>query len=66
MTGEPTMPPSSAYTDSEMHDWFRWAEQHGSSFLRAVAEAAFVSDLKHYALLRPILLELKTQWSNRD
>jgi hypothetical protein len=49
----------SVYDDPELYDWVRWADQHGSSFLRAIAEAAFVSDLKHYALLRPVLLKLK-------
>jgi hypothetical protein len=50
--------PRSTYTDTELHDWLRWADEHGSSFLRAIAEAAFVADLKHYSLLRPVLLEL--------
>jgi len=56
----------SVYEDADLYDWLRWAEDaHASNFLRAIAEAAFIADLKHYALLRPILLELKTQWSNR-
>jgi len=57
------MPPCSAYTDPELHDWLIWAEENGSNFLRVIAEAAFVSDLKHYALLRPILLKLKADES---
>ena len=56
------MPPCSAYTDPELHDWLIWAEENGSSFLRAVAEAALFADLKNYALLCPILLELKKEW----
>jgi hypothetical protein len=50
---------TSAYTDEELHDWLRWASEHGSSFLRATAEAALLADLKNYNLLRPVLLELK-------
>ena len=40
----------------------RWAEENGSSFLKATAEAALIADLKHYNLLRPVLLELKKEW----
>ena len=46
----------------ELHDWLRWAEENGSSFLRTTAEAALLADLKHYNLLRPVLLELKKEW----
>lgn len=49
----------SAYFDSELHDWLRWADQHGSNFLRTIAEAALVADLKSYNVLRPVLLKLK-------
>ena len=52
----------SVYEDAELYDWLRWADQHGSGFLRAIAEAAFVADLKHYNLLRPVLVELKRAW----
>jgi len=62
MTGVPKVPLCSAYTDSELHDWLRWTDEHGTRFLCAIAEAAFIADLKHYALLRQILLELKTEW----
>ena len=48
--------------DEELHDWLRWAEENGSSFLKATAEAALIADLKHYHLLRPVLLELKKEW----
>jgi len=48
----------SAATDDELHDWLVWAEANGNIFLRAIAEAAFVSDLKLYALLRPTLVKL--------
>ena len=49
----------SAYTDPELHDWLIWAEENGSSFLRAIAEAALAADLKNYNVLRPTLLKLK-------
>jgi len=64
MTGVPKVPPCSAYTDGDLYDWLRWAEDaHGTNFLHAIAEAAFTADLKHYALLRPILLKLKADES---
>jgi hypothetical protein len=53
--------PRSASTDEELHDWLIWAREH-SSFLHAIAEAAFLSDLKHYRLLRPVLLNLKKMY----
>jgi hypothetical protein len=46
-------------TDDELQNWLRWELENGSSFLRAIAEAALVADLKHYNLLRPVLLGLK-------
>ena len=48
--------------DVELHDWIRWAEENGSSFLKATAGAALIADLRHYNLLRPLLLELKKEW----
>jgi hypothetical protein len=54
--------PHSATTDNELHDWLIWADEHGTSFLHAMAEAAFASDLKHYRLLRPVLLNLKKMY----
>lgn len=48
--------------DVELLDWLRWAEESGSSFLKVTAEAALIADLKHYNLLRPVLLELKKEW----
>ena len=55
----------SATNDPDLHDWLRWASESGEapSFDRAVAEAAFLADLPHYALLRPVLLELKRESS---
>lgn len=48
--------------DEELHDWLRWANETGSAFLRSITDAALAADLKHYNLLRPILLELKKEW----
>ena len=49
----------SAYTDSELRDWLRAVSENGSGFLRTIAEAAFLADLPHYAILRPALVKLK-------
>jgi hypothetical protein len=54
----------SASTDEELHDWLVWADEHGTSFLQAIAEAAFVSDLRDYYSLRPTLLKLKRMYRN--
>jgi hypothetical protein len=53
----------SASTDPDLRDWLRWAFQSGEapSFVRAIAEAAFLADLPNYSLLRPVLLELRRQ-----
>jgi hypothetical protein len=52
----------SAFTDEELHDWLVWADEHGTSFLHAIAEAAFVSDLRDYYSLRPTLVKLKRMY----
>lgn len=49
----------SAFTDPELCDWLRGAFEHGSSFLRAIAETAFLADTQAYRLLRPVLIKLK-------
>lgn len=48
--------------DDELRGWLRWAERNGSGFLRAIAEAALVSDLRHYNLIRPVLLKLREMY----
>jgi hypothetical protein len=62
-TVEHTTSPYSASTDAELRDWLRWASESGEvpMFVRTVAEAATIADLPDYALLRPVLLELKRQ-----
>jgi hypothetical protein len=54
----------SATTDPELEPWLRWACEDGNvpSFVRAIAEAAFMACLPDYQLLRPVLLELKRQY----
>ena len=49
----------SVYDDVELLDWLRWAHETGPSFLQTIAEAAFLTDLEDYKLLRPALLKLK-------
>jgi hypothetical protein len=51
----------SASTDPELADWLRWASESDevSTFVRTIAEAAFLADLPNYALLRPVLLKSK-------
>ena len=58
----------SANTDPDLRDWLRWASESGEapSFVRAIAEAAFIADLANYALLRPVLLELKRRNSDAN
>lgn len=56
--------PRSASADNELHEWLIWAREHGTSFLHAIAEAAFLSDLKHYRMLRPVLLNLRKMYPN--
>ncbi len=53
----------SVYDDPDLTDWLRWADESGEvpMFVQTVAEAAFLADLPHYALLRPVLLELKRE-----
>jgi hypothetical protein len=48
--------------DEELHDWLRGADEFGSGFLKAVAEAAMLADFRDYNRLRPVLLELKKEW----
>jgi hypothetical protein len=51
----------SANTDPELRQWLRWASEWGSTpmFVSKVADAACLACLPDYALLRPVLLELK-------
>lgn len=52
---------NSANTDPELRDWLRFESEHGSNFMRAVAEAALIADASSYVLLRRVLVELKNR-----
>ena len=54
----------SAHTDPELSQWLRWASEldHTPAFVRTVAEAARMSCMPDYVLLRPVLLELKRRY----
>ena len=51
----------SPHTDPELSEWLCWASEQGKApmFVRSVAEAALISCLPDYDLLRPVLVELK-------
>ena len=57
------MPYYSVHSDPDLTDWLRWAYESGESgiFIKAIAEVAFMADMPHYVLLRPVLLELKRE-----
>ena len=52
----------SAATDPDLRGWLRWHFEHGSNFMRALAEAALMADAHSYAILRPALLEIKRNY----
>jgi hypothetical protein len=56
-------PGSAALADPELSQYLHWASKGGNvpSFVRKVLEAAFFACASDYALLRPVLLELKRQ-----
>jgi hypothetical protein len=51
----------SANTDPELSEWLHWASESGKVpvFVRMVAEVALLACSPDYALLRPVLVELK-------
>jgi len=55
---------NTAHTDPELSQWLRWASERGNTpmFVRTVAEAARMACSLDYALLRPVLLELKRRY----
>ncbi len=57
-------PGPAALDDPELRDWLRWASEGGNvpSFVRKVLEAAIYACASDYALLRPVLLELKRRY----
>jgi len=57
-------PGPAALDDPELRDWLHWASKGGNvpSFVRKVLEAAIYACASDYALLRPVLVELKRQY----
>jgi len=57
-------PGPAALDDPELRDWLRWASERGNvpSLVGAVVEAAFCACAPDYALLRPVLVELKRRY----
>ncbi len=53
-----------ANTDPELRDWLHWASESAKTpvFVRTVAEAALGACVPDYALLRPVLIELKRRY----
>jgi len=54
----------SANTDPELRQWLRWASESGSTplLVRPVAKAARMACSSDYALLRPLLVELRRRY----
>jgi hypothetical protein len=52
-----------ATSDPCLRDWLNWVVESDEApmFVKTVAEAASIADLSNYALLRPVLLQLKRQ-----
>jgi len=46
----------------ELLEWLASADQFGGSFVRSVARAALVADRENYALIRPLIMELRRKY----
>ena len=57
-------PGPAALDDPELRDWLRWASNRVNvpSFVGRVVEAAIYACASDYALLRPVLVELKRRY----
>jgi hypothetical protein len=55
---------NSSSTGPELRSWLRWASEEGiaSDFVHWVADAGCLACWPDYALLPPVLLELKQQY----
>ncbi len=51
----------SAADDPELRDWLGSQSEHGSNFMRSLADTAKMADFRQYAILRPALLLLRAQ-----
>ncbi len=48
--------------DPELLEWLARADMDGGTFVRSMARAALVADPENYALLRPLILELRKKY----
>ena len=48
--------------DPELMLWVENASTYGGSFVHEIAEAALFADHENYALMRPLLLNLKIKY----
>ncbi|HYR45039.1 MAG TPA: hypothetical protein VER98_18555 [Terriglobia bacterium] len=51
-----------ANSDAGLFVWVAEANRYGGSFVKAIALAALCADDENYALLRPVLLQLKDKY----
>jgi hypothetical protein len=55
-----------ARTDEVLNDWLQYQSEHGSNFMRSLAELAQIADLHQFEVLRPVLLQFKVEAPDRD
>jgi hypothetical protein len=48
--------------DGELLEWLANAHQRGGHFISNLAHAALVADHENYALIRPLVLELRKRY----
>ena len=48
--------------DLELWDWLRNARDFAGDFLKSLAEAGLRADADNYAILRPVLLQMKAKY----
>lgn len=48
--------------DPELLEWLAKANQRGGTFVSSIARAALSADIDNYALLRPVILELRKKY----
>ncbi len=51
-----------AMEDGELSQWLTAALNLGGSFIKTIAQAALRADEDNYAILRPVLLQLKDKY----
>ena len=52
--------------DGELLEWLANANHRGGGFVSAFARACLVADPENYALIRPVLLELRKKYPYYD